>query len=102
MSSDEPFESGSVQLPVNSDEEQSDESYVNDVQDNSDDESLDDTEPIFDQKWRFISDPFTDTCPDPIPLFSDTSTGISAHVRLLYLFIYYYILYELIDTFVSE
>ena len=38
-----------------------------------------DSEPIVDQGWCFISEPFRATCPNSMPVFSEVS-GISGHL----------------------
>ena len=66
--------SGSEYLPSSSEGEDSDESYMSgesDLDDDSEGELFEDNEPVVDDGWEFMSDPFIDTCPDPVPLFDD-------------------------------
>ena len=67
MSDDESTDSGSEYVPGDSDD--SDESCDSDYEYDSDD-IPDDAEPVVDQGWRFVGDPFTDARPDPVPLFA--------------------------------
>ena len=84
MSSDSASESGSEYLPGSSDDEESDESHVcgeSELEDDSDEELYEeDIEPFIEEGWQFMSDPFADARPNPLPVFSDADAGIVSSV----------------------
>lgn len=47
----------------------SDDSCDDDCEYESDDDTADVVEPVVDQGWMFMSDPFSDSRPDPLPQF---------------------------------
>ena len=57
-------ESGSEYLPGASEEEDSDDSDFSDIEFDSDEEFSDEPEPLVEDGWRFMSDPFSDARPD--------------------------------------
>ncbi|MPC73708.1 hypothetical protein E2C01_068045 [Portunus trituberculatus] len=54
---------------VPGDSEDSDDSCASDCDYDTNDDIGNDVEPVVDQGWRFMGDPFSDTRPDPLPLF---------------------------------
>ena len=76
MSSDEHSDSESEYAPSASEEEESDWSDVS----YGSDEEFDENEPIVEEGWSFMADPFKDERPDPLPDFTTDATGISGHV----------------------
>lgn len=75
MSDDSISDSGQEYLPDLSDD-YSDSCYSC-LEDDSDTEILQDIEPIVDEGWQFITDPFCDKRPDPPPDFTEGDNGIS-------------------------
>ena len=70
MSDQVSTDSDSEYVPGLGDSDHSDESCGSDCEYDSDDDIPDDVEPVVDQGWRFVGDPFTDARPDPVPLFT--------------------------------
>ena len=69
MSDQVSTDSDSEYVPGVGDSDDSDSDYEYD----SDDNIPDDVEPVVDQGWRFMGDPFSDARPDPLPLFAGTT-----------------------------
>ena len=83
MSHNSVSESGLEFFSGISDEEQSGESYVSgesELENDSGEELYDESEPLTEDGWQFVPDPFVDTRPNPLPMFNDAYVGIATSV----------------------
>ena len=73
-------ESGSEYLPGASEEEDSDDSDFSDIEFDSDEEFSDENEPVVEDGWQYMSDPYSDARPDPLPLVTAAPASLASCV----------------------
>ena len=73
-------ESGSEYLPGASEEEDSDDSDCSDIEFDSDEEFSDENEPVVEDGWQYVSDPYSDVRPEPLPLVTAAPAALASCV----------------------